>query len=124
MKNNWITTYHSPKQLLSCGYKKLSGLTRKGEEVYKHTQPTGATYVYTKGSQVIGGLERFSHPKCGEMGAIKFSPKGKPLKSYSVLNKGKNEGFSTIVRDIVNGKIRSTTTSPKSEVTVLLDTMS
>ena len=124
MQNNWITTYRTPKHLLSCGYQKLSGLTKKGEEVYKHIQPTGATYVYVKGDKVVAGAEKYSHPKCGESGFVKVSAKGQPLKSYSILDKGKKKGFATILRDIVNGKIRSTTTSPKSKVTVLIDTMS
>ena len=110
MINNWITSYKTSEGLLSCGYRKLNGLTRKGEEVYKHIQPTGATYVYTKGGKVTSGLEKYSHPKCGEFGAIKVS--------------GKRKGFDTILRNVVEGTFRSTTTSPKSKVTVHFDTIS
>lgn len=122
--NNWITSYKTSEGLLSCGYRKLNGLTRKGEEVYKHIQPTGATYVYTKGGKVTSGLEKYSHPKCGEFGTIKVSNKGKILKIFSVLNRGKRKGFDTISRNVVDGTFRSTTTSPKSKVTVHFDTMS
>lgn len=126
MQNNWITSYKTSKHLLSSGYTKIKGLTRKGEEVYKNLNPagaTGSTYVFLKDGKVVAGLEKYSHPKCGESGFVKVSAKGKPMKSYSILTKDKRGGFYTITRNMEEGTIKSTTTSPKSQVTVRLNTM-
>lgn len=122
MRNNWIMSYKSTEHLLNSGYRKLSGLTKNGEEVYKHIQPTGASFAYVKGDKVVAGVERFVHPKCGESGFVKVSAKGQPLKICSFLNRGKKDGVDAIVRDIPNGTLRSTTTYPNSKVVVHIDT--